>query len=149
MKRVASLALFACAFAALPASAQFARSEDAVKYRQSALTVMGTHFYRIGAMASGRAPYDAKAALDNAQVVADMARLPWAGFGPGTDKISPKAKPEIWTEQAKFKDLSEKMAAETVNLLAAAKTNNLDNLKKAFASTNAACKACHDTYRGN
>ncbi len=149
MKPFATLALCAAAFAALPASAQFARPEDAVKYRQSALTVMGTHFFRIGAMASGRAPYDAKAALENAQVVADMARLPWAGFGPGTDKISPKAKPEIWTEQAKFRDHADKMIAESANLLAAAKTNNLDNLKKVFATTNASCKACHDNYRGN
>ncbi len=149
MKRVAFLALVACAVTALPAAAQFAKPEDAVKYRQSALTVMGTHFARIGAMASGRVPYDAKVALENAQVVADVARLPWAGFGPGTDKISPKAKPEIWTEQAKFKEHSEKLVAETANLLAAAKTNNLDNLKKAFGTTAASCKACHDNFRNN
>lgn len=149
MKRVASLAIAACAFAALPAHAQFAKPEDAVKYRQSALTVMAAHFGRIGAMASGRVPYDAKAAIDNAQVVADVSRLPWAGFGPGTDKISPKAKPEIWTEQAKFKEHSDKLVAETANLLAAAKTNNLDNVKKAFGSTNASCKACHDNFRGS
>lgn len=149
MKPLALLALAAAAFAALPASAQFAKPEDAVKYRQSALTVMGTHFSRIGAMASGRAPYDAKVALENAQVVADMARLPWAGFGPGTDKISAKAKPEIWTEQVKFREHADKMVAESANLLAAAKTNNLDNLKKAFASTNASCRACHDNFRGN
>ncbi len=149
MKPSTLLALLAAAFAALPASAQFARPEDAVKYRQGALTVMGAHFSRIGAMASGRAPYDAKAALENAQVVADVARLPWAGFGPGTDKISPRAKPEIWTEQAKFRDHADKMVAESANLLAAAKTNNLDNLKKAFASTSASCRACHDNFRGN
>lgn len=149
MKTVALLTLAVTAFAALPAAAQFAKPEDAVKYRQSALSVMGTHFSRIGAMASGRVPYDAKAAVENAQVVADLARLPWAGFGPGTDKLSAKAKPEIWTEQAKFRDHADKMVAESANLLAAAKTNNLDNLKKAFTSTNASCKACHDSFRGN
>lgn len=132
-----------------PAAAQFARPEDAVRYRQSALSLMNTHFSRIGAMANGRAPFDPKAAQDNAQLVHDLARLPWAGFGPGTDKISPKARPEIWTEQAKFKDLSEKMMAESAKLLAAAKTNNLDNLKAAFGSTAASCKACHDSFRGS
>ncbi len=132
-----------------PAFAQFAKPEDAVKYRQSALSVMGTHFSRIGAMASGRAPFDAKAAVENAQIVNDLSRLPWAGFGPGTDKISPKAKPEIWTEQAKFKDHSEKMMAETAKLLAAAKTQNLDNLKAAFGATAGTCKACHDNFRAN
>ncbi|MFY8103823.1 MAG: c-type cytochrome [Ramlibacter sp.] len=149
MKSLALLTLAAASVLAVPAHAQFAKPEDAVKYRQSALSVMGTHFSRIGAMASGRAPFDAKAAVDNAQIVNDLSRLPWAGFGPGTDKISAKAKPEIWTEQAKFKDHSEKMMAETAKLLAAAKTQNLDNLKAAFGATAGTCKACHDNFRAN
>ncbi len=150
MKTFVSLALAAVVgAAALPASAQFAKPEDAVKYRQSALTVMGAHFGRIGAMVNGRIPFDGKVAQENAQVVSDVARLPWAGFGPGTDKISARAKPEIWTEQAKFKDHSDKMVAETAKLLAAAKTQNLDNLKTAFGSTAATCKACHDAFRSN
>lgn len=135
------------AFAA-PASAQFAKPEDAIKYRQSALSVMGTHFGRIGAMASGRAPFDAKVAADNAEIVAEMAKLPWAGFGPGTDKGgNTKAKPEIWTEQAKFKENSDKLIAESAKLSAAAKTGNLDAVKTAFAATAGTCKACHDAYR--
>lgn len=149
MKFAASLALAAavCAVAA-PASAQFAKPEDAVKYRQSALYVMSQHFGRIGAMANGRAPYDAKAAVDNAEVVSFVSHLPWAGFVPGSDKVgNTKAKPEVWSEQAKFKENAEKLQAETAKLLAAAKTNNLDNLKAAFQSTAGTCKACHDSYR--
>ena len=149
MKLVASLAFAAAAFAwAAPASAQFAKPEDAVKYRQSAMFVMSQHFGRIGAMVNGRVPYDAKAAVENAEVVADMVKLPWAGFGAGTDKVTnTKAKPEIWTEPAKFKEHNEKLVAETGKLLAAAKTNNLDNLKTAFGSTAGTCKACHDGFR--
>jgi cytochrome c556 len=148
--KFASIAVTAAALAAaMPASAQFQKPEDAVKYRQSALFVMAQHFGRIGAMANGRVPYDAKVAADNAEIVADMAKLPWAGFGPGTDKISQKAKPEIWTEQAKFKEHSDKLVAETAKLAAAAKTNNLDNLKAAFGPAANTCKACHDAYRNN
>lgn len=58
-----------------------------------------------------------------------------------------KAKPEIWTEQAKFKDAGDKAMAETAKLAAAAKTGNLDALKTAFAATAGTCKACHDAYR--
>ncbi|MES2941130.1 MAG: cytochrome c [Pseudomonadota bacterium] len=149
MKLAASLAIAAAACAlAAPASAQFAKPEDAIKYRQSALFVMAQHFGRIGAMANGRVPYDAKAAVDNAEVVAEMSKLPWAGFGPGTDKGLPtKAKPEIWSEQAKFKEHNERLMADTGKLLAAAKTNNLDNLKTAFQATAGSCKACHDNFR--
>jgi cytochrome c556 len=133
---------------AAPASAQFAKAEDAIKYRQSSLFVMGQHFGRIGAMANGRVPFDAKVAAENADVVAAMSKLPWAGFAPGTDKGgNTKAKPEIWAEQAKFKDLSDKLVVETTKLSAAAKTGNIDNLKTAFGSAAASCKACHDAYR--
>lgn len=150
MKALALTALAATTLClSVPASAQFAKPEDAIKYRQSALFVMGQHFGRIGAMANGRAPFDAKAAQDNAEVVAQMARLPWAGFGPGTDKgAATKALPEIWTEQAKFKEHADKLEAESVKLAAAAKTGNLDNLKSAFSAAAGTCKACHDNYRG-
>ena len=149
MKALAALTLAVAALTlSAPASAQFAKPEDAIKYRQSALFVMGQHFGRIGAMANGRVPFDAKVAQDNADVVAEMAKLPWAGFGPGTDKgAQTKALPEIWTEQAKFKDHAAKLEAESVKLAAAAKTGNLDNLKTAFGATAASCKACHDSFR--
>lgn len=148
MKLATSLAIAATAFMlATPASAQFAKPEDAIKYRQSALFVMGQHFSRIGAMTAGRVPFDGAAAAANAEIVADMAKLPWGGFVAGSDKGATKAKPEIWAEQAKFKDHSDKLQAETVKLVAAAKTNNLDNLKAAFGATAGTCKACHDNYR--
>ncbi|MGH8848131.1 MAG: c-type cytochrome [Polaromonas sp.] len=133
---------------AAPASAQFAKPEDAIKYRQSAMFVMSQHVARIGAMTSGKAPFDATIAADNAETVANMSKLPWAGFMPGTDKGgSTKAKPEIWTEQAKFKETNEKLMAETTKLAAAAKTGNLDTLKAAFTATTDTCKSCHDAFR--
>ena len=149
MKFAASAFITAVAVVlASPASAQFAKPEDAIKYRQGALFVMGQHFGRIGAMVNGRVPYDAKAAVENAEIVADMARLPWVGFAAGTDKGLPtRAKAEIWTEPAKFKEHNEKLVAETGKLLAAAKTNSMDTLKPAFSSTAGTCKGCHDAYR--
>ena len=141
----------ACALLAVSvsASAQFAKPEDAIKYRQSSLFIMGQHFARVGAMANGRIPFDAKVAGENAEIVAAMAKLPWAGFGPGTDKGAPtKAKAEIWSEQAKSKDAGDKAMAETAKLATAAKTGNLDALKAAFGATAGTCKVCHDAYRG-
>lgn len=149
MKLVASLAVAATALTlASPASAQFAKPEDAIKYRQSALFVMAQHFGRIGAMVNGKVPYDGAAAIASAEIVADTSKLPWAGFAPGTDKGgNTRAKPEIWSDGAKFKENSEKLPVETGKLLAAAKTGNLDTLKTAFSSTAGTCKSCHDTYR--
>ena len=146
MKTIAALALAAMAATlSAPAAAQFAKAEEAIKYRQGALFVIGQHFGRLGAMAQGKIPFDAKAAQDNAEVVLNMSKLPWAGFGAGTE--GGKAKPAIWKEQAKYKEHADKFEAEAVKLAAAAKTGNLDNLKAAFGDAAGTCKACHDAYR--
>ena len=149
MKTFACVAAVAILLAlTAPASAQFAKPEDAIKYRQGALTVMGAHFGRLGAMANGKVPFDAKLAADNAAIVAEMAKLPWVAFGPGTDKGgNTKAKPEIWTEQVKFKEESDKFIVESGKLAVASKTGSLDALKTSFAATADTCKSCHDAYR--
>ena len=132
---------------ALPAAAQFQKPEDAIKYRKAAFSVMATHFGRLGAMANGRIPFDAKAAADNADIALTMSKLPYVAFTEGSDKGDTKAKPEIWTEGDKFRASAAKMQEEMVKLNAAAKTGNVDSLKAAFGPTAAACKACHDAYR--
>ncbi len=140
----ASIAALALA-SALPAAAQFAKPEDAIKYRQSALSVMAAHFGRVGAMVNGRVPFDAAMAQQNAEIATMMSSLPWQGFGAGTE--GGKAKPEIWKESAKFKELSDDMNKKMVALNAAAKTGNLDNIKTAFGAVGGSCKTCHDAYR--
>ena len=139
-------ALFALAVW-MPAHAQFAKPEDAVKYRKSSLFVMQQHWARVGAMAQGRVPFDAKAAQDNMEVVSTLAKLPWAAFTEGTDKGDTRAKPEIWKESAKFKEAADKMQAEVGKLNVAAKAGNVEALKAAFGPAAASCKACHDNFR--
>ena len=56
MKVRHALMLAAAMLSAGAAQAQFQKPEDAVKYRQSAFSVMGTHFARLGAMANSKVP---------------------------------------------------------------------------------------------
>ena len=148
MKAIASFVLAAAAVTlAAPASAQFAKPEDAVKYRKSAMTIMATHFGRVAAMANGRVPFDAKVAADNAAVAESMSKLPWAAFVEGSDKGDTRAKPEIWSDAAKFKDANEKLQGEMTKLSAAAKTGNLDSIKAAVGAVGGSCKACRDAFQ--
>lgn len=141
------IAIFLVAILALPVQAQFRKPEDAIRYRQGVMNVMGNHFYaRLGAMANGRVAFDQHAAAENAEIAVMLSKLPWIAFPVGSDGNLTKAKPNVWTEQDKFKDLSEKMQAEMVKLLATAKTGNLDNYKLAYRATANACKACHDNF---
>ena len=144
--RLASLLLAtAGALVVAPAAAQFAKTEDAISYRQSAMFIQNQHFGRIAAMANGRAPFDAAAAAANAEIVATVSKLPWPAFGAGTE--GGKARPEIWKEQAKFKELSEKLQAETDKLQTVAKGGNLEAIKAQVGAVGQTCKACHDDFR--
>ncbi|HEX7441770.1 MAG TPA: cytochrome c [Caldimonas sp.] len=144
-----SLALIplAAALTAVPAAAQFAKPEDAIKYRRSALAVMGAHFGRVAAMANGRVPFDAKAVAENTEIATFMSKLPYAGFVEGSDKGDTKAEPKIWAEKDKFNAAATKMQEEMAKLNVVAKTGNIDVIKAAVGETGKACKACHDVYR--
>jgi cytochrome c556 len=146
MKRTLAVAAVLAALTPLAAQAQFAKPEDAIKYRQSSYSVLGTHFGRIGAMVNGRIPYDAKIAGENAALVATLAKLPGAAFPVGSESgMNTRAKPEIWKDTAKFQAAYEKMVAETAKLPAAA--GDAGTLKTAFGAAAATCKACHDDFR--
>lgn len=132
---------------ALPAAAQFAKPEDAIKYRKAAFTVMARHFGIVAGMANGKIPFDAKAVADNAEIAAVMSKLPYAGFMDGTDKGDTKAEAKIWTERDKFNGAASTMQEAMAKLNAAAKGGNLEAIKAAAGETGKACKACHDNYR--
>jgi cytochrome c556 len=148
MKRLfLAMAVVAGAATALPAAAQFAKPEDAVKYRKGAFTVMAAHFGRVAAMANGRVPFDPKAVASNAEIAALVSSLPFAAFGDGTDKGDTRAKPEIWSERDKFAAAATKMQDEMAKLNAAAKTGDQAAIRTAAGAVGQACKGCHDTYR--
>ncbi len=146
-KFISSIIVMGVTCIATSAQAQFAKPEDAIKYRKSAFTLMAAHNGRLGAMAQGRLPFDAKTATENAEIVADIAKLPWAAFVDGTDSGDTKAKSDIWKDNAKFKDYAGKLQAESVKLVAAAKSGNQDAFKTAFGATAGSCKTCHDDFR--
>ena len=127
------------------AIAQFQKPEDAIKYRQSVLTVMGNSFGKISAVVKGEAPYNKDEVAKNAAIVAMMSTLPWQAFGPGTE--GGKAQSDVWSDNAKFKAASEKMQLAVADLNKAAQSGDLESIKKAFAATGASCKNCHDDFR--
>ncbi|MBO7410577.1 MAG: cytochrome c [Ottowia sp.] len=145
MNKMLTAAALVAAFAALPAQAQFAKAEDAVAYRQGAYRVLAQHFGSLGAMANGKAPFDAARAAADGEVLAVIAKLPAAGFVAGAE--SKGAKPAIWTEADKFKKLDQDLVTAAGALATAAKSGDLEQIKAAFGPTAKTCKACHDEFR--
>lgn len=151
LKPFAGIVLIAGVAGAAHAQAPFGKMEDAIKYRQSALFVMGEQFGRIGAVVKGERPYNKDEVARSAAIAAQMSTLPWEGFVTGSDRDKEKgktrAKPEIWTDAAKFKSAQEKMEHEISKLAELAKGGDLNAIKAQFGTTGKACKACHDDFR--
>lgn len=147
---LAALLAAACltALAAAPAAAQFQKPEDAIKYRQSAFTLIATHVGRVGAMAQGRIPFDAAAAARDAGLAASLSTLPFAAFGDGTDMGLPnRATPQIWSKSDDFQAKAKDMQAALARLDEAARSGNQATLRTAAGAVGGTCKACHDDYR--
>lgn len=149
MKRSIAVAATCVALcAAMPAAAQFAKPEDAVRYRQSLMFLMGNHLGRIGQVVQGKAPFDPKVTAENAQLLETLSKLPYVAFVPGTEKIGrTRAQPEVWGQQEKFNEAAANFQDKAGKLSVAAKGGNLDQIKAAFGETAQSCKACHDNFR--
>ncbi|MEY4564798.1 MAG: hypothetical protein RLZZ618_4075 [Pseudomonadota bacterium] len=143
---VRAWAVLALALCSAGLGAQPVPADKAVKYRQSAFTVMGIHMTRLNAAVKGDAPSD-KASLEfSAEVIEVMGRAAFEGFVPGGDQAGSKAQPAVWQELPKFRELTKSLQAETLKLKAAAKTGDVAQVKMAFQGVAKACKACHDPY---
>ena len=148
-------AMIACALVAVlavaalgVAEAQQNRAAQQIKYRQAAYTVLGTQFGIMGAMAQGRAPWDAKAFATAAERAAFIATVTPDTFPAGSDSGAPtKAKPEIWRNEAEFGRMLNDLQAKTAALATAAKGGNADAAKAALGAAGQTCKACHDKYK--
>jgi len=127
------------------AQAQFAKGEDAIKYRQSAFQLMGSHFGRMQPVMKGQIPYDKAAIAANIAVLNEVSKLPWAAFGAGTE--GGDAKDDIWLDPEAFKKAQDKLTISLKALTTASDAGNFDNLRVAYGEVGASCKACHKAFR--
>lgn len=135
------------AIAAAPEGSWFAKPEAAVKYRQGVFQVMSQHMGRIGGMLNGKIKMDPQEIEMNAKMIEALAAQVPRGFVMESQDLPSKAKMELWEEMPKFKELAAGLEKQSAELSQAARANDLDRLKKAFAATAASCKKCHDAYR--
>ncbi|MFZ1984020.1 MAG: cytochrome c [Desulfatitalea sp.] len=132
------------------AYAQFAKPEDAIAYRKAAMTLIGQHFGRIGAVVQGKTPFDKQAVAKNAELVATLATLPWEAFmTAGTDKGNTHMKPEALKDQEGFKAAGNATQAETAKLAQVAAAGDLEAIKAQFGAVGKSCKGCHEKFQAH
>ena len=118
-----------------------------MKHRQSAMALIGWYFGPIGAMMRGDRPFDAAVVARNAGYLEVLSRMPGEGFQPSTKDEKTKAKPEVWSDKAKFDKAMETMQTEVGKLAQVAKGGDQGAIKTQFGATAKSCGGCHDDFR--
>ena len=132
---------------AWPVAAQYAKPEDAVKYRKAAFTVMNSHMGRIFAQLKSPTP-NMQVIQSSAQTVESMSKLPWDAFAPNTELVTDtRALPALFKNEAKAKDLAQKMQEEVAKLNTVAKTGDAAAIRTQFGVAAKTCDNCHDDFR--
>ena len=135
------------AVVAWPVAAQYAKPEDAVKYRKAAFTVMNSHMGRIFSQLKSPTP-NMQVIQSSAQTVESMSKLPWDTFAPNTELVADtRALPALFKNEAKAKDLAQKMQEEVAKLNAVAKTGDASAIRTQFNAVAKSCDNCHDDFR--
>ena len=146
-KAASAAALLAGVTAAQAQGLAPAKPEHAIKYRQSAMFLIGQHMAPMAQMVRGERPFDQQLFVTHAQMVETLARLPWdAYFVPGSDKGQTKVK-EVQQNKDKFMASAKRMQDEVAKLVSAAKSGDQGAIRTAFGGVGRNCKDCHDNFR--
>lgn len=130
-----------------PSGGPGGRPDDTVEFRQGIYKVIGWYNHALGDMVKGDAPYDKDTFARGATIIATLSKAAPDAFPPGSDVGDTRAKPEIWSDPAKFKTAMENFQKEAAKLAETAQTGDVGAIKSQFGNLGKACKACHDDFR--
>ena len=131
-------------------AAEESKADAAIKYRQSTMTLVKAYFGPLGAMSQDKLPFDKAKVEQYAGILATLSTLPIDSFPAGSEKgdhEKTRAKADIWTDSAKFKQAHDKFAQETAKLVQVAKGGDMKAIKAQIGAVGKTCKACHDDFK--
>jgi cytochrome c556 len=124
------------------------KPEKVIRYRQSAMAMIGWNFSPLGAMVKGKTPFDAKEFSRRADRLDFLGPQLLEGFPKGSDSgAETDAKAEIWTDFEDFRAMLDAYVNESRKLAEVARNGSEADMKEQFRKTAESCKTCHDKYR--
>jgi len=125
------------------------KPEILVKQRQAAMTLQGKYMGPLGAMAQGKAPYNADTVAFNSAMLDALSRMPWDGFAPASKDATVKtaALPAIWSEPAKFQEAQDNFQKAVQALVAVSRGGDENAQKAAIGAVGKTCGGCHQNFR--
>lgn len=124
-----------------------AKPEQLVKQRQAAMTLQGKYWGPLGAMAQGKAPYNAELVRHNAAFLDALSKMPWDGFAASTKDVKSAALPAVYTDTAKFKEAQDRLQSEISKLVSVSKSGDEAAVKTQLGAVGKTCGGCHENFR--
>jgi cytochrome c556 len=124
------------------------KPEVMVKQRQAAMTLQGKYFGPMAAMAQGKAPFKADVVAYNASLLNALSRMPWDTFDASTKDVKGSAAlPEIWSDEAKFKQARDNFQNAVQELVRVSGSSDENAMKSAIGDVGKTCGGCHQNFR--
>ena len=123
------------------------KPDRAIKYRQSVMTMVGWNAGPMGAMMKGKMKFDTAVFAKNAGRISMLLPMATEGFVKGSDMGKTRAKPEIWSDMAGFKQELQKAVDAANKLASVAKGGDEAATKEQFKALGQACGSCHKKFR--
>jgi len=146
--------LYSCLAVALGAGTGFAtfvmaqaKPDVLVKQRQAVMTLQGKYFGPLGAMAQGKAPYNAAVVQRNAGFLDNLSRMPWDGFDPSTKGEKSRALPAVYEDKAKFDQSGSALENEISKLVTVSRSGDEAAVKAQISVVAKVCGGCHESFR--
>ncbi|MGB0505539.1 MAG: c-type cytochrome [Pikeienuella sp.] len=116
-----------------------------VKERMDGMKAMGAAMKTVGPMAQGKSPYEAQAVRDAGRAIEAHAQKMVGLFPKGSDHKPTRALPDVWSNDAGFQAIADKLTQAASAM--AANADDQGALADGFATVAKTCKDCHQVFR--
>ena len=137
--------------AVLPAAiAQEAKPDDAVKYRESLMDIVGGHTKSFFAVLGGKVQHPEDLAW-HADSLAEASKRVKGAFAQNTagSGVKTEAKDAIWASGSEFTKLAGDFETAAANLSKAVASKDQAAIGAAAKAVGGACKGCHDKFKSD
>jgi cytochrome c556 len=136
-------------FAAALSTPLFAAPSDAVRTRIAGLRELGAAFKAVNDGLRSGEPQTILIQQSARQIRSAANAMPgWFPPGSGPEAgVKTAAKPEIWSQRARFQAAQNAFMAQAIRFQAAANGRNVEAMRSEARALGATCKGCHDNFR--
>lgn len=129
----------------------FTDASDAVEYRKKGFSLIRENFAFMASMVRGERPFDGEVFKTRATMLYHLSHVPFETFSGAGENVTANsdALPAIWQNWNDFEAKRETFQAAVKELVEAAESENLRNIRPKFMSAARSCQECHQGYRAD